>query len=131
MSEATTLQFRHHEDYDDSLTLTFQKSLRRPKFLVQSICSALETKQNFIVKADRFSQKVPEPAVCIWAMSGGPSKVNINLDYMSCVLCVAIAGGLVQFNNIAYLSACIVAERGLINNYFQLAALNNLKRLHF
>ena len=50
---------------------------------------------------------------------------------MSCVLCVAIAGGLVQFNNIAYLSACIVAERGLINNYFQLAALNNLKRLHF
>ena len=51
---------------------------------------------------------------------------------MSCVLCVAIAGGLVQFNNIAYLSACIVAERGLINNYFQsAAALNNLKRLHF
>ena len=51
---------------------------------------------------------------------------------MSCVLCAALAWGLVQFNNIKYLSVCIVAEqRGLINNYFQsAAALNNLKRLH-
>ena len=113
-------------------SLTFQKSPPETKvFSSVYLQCALETKQNFIVKADRFSQKVPEPAVCIWAMSGGPSKVNINLDYMSCVLCVAIAGGLVQFNNIAYLSACIVAEPGLINNYFQSAAgLNNLKRLH-
>ena len=102
-------------------SLTFQKSPPETKvFSSVYLQCALETKQNFIVKADRFSQKVPEPTVCIWAMGGGPSKVNINLDNMSCcVLCVALAWGLVQFNNIKYLSVCIVAEqRGLITIFF-------------
>ena len=54
------------------------------------------------------------------------------MDNMSCVLCVALAWGLVQFNDIKYLSVCIVAVQcGLINNYFQSAAApNNLNRLH-
>ena len=101
-------------------SLTFQKSPPETKvFSSVYLQCALETKQNFIVKADRFSQKVPEPTVCM-----GYMRWSKQSKYKS--------GGLVQFNNIAYLSACIVAERGLINNYFQsAAALNNLKRLHF
>ena len=47
-------------------SLTFQKSPPETKvFSSVYLQCALETKQNFIVKADRFSQKVPEPAVCM------------------------------------------------------------------
>ena len=100
-------------------SLTFQKSPPETKvFSSVYLQCALETKQNFIVKADRFSQKVPEPTVCMGYVRW--SKININLDNMSCcVLCAALAWGLVQFNNIAYLSVCIVAEqRGLITIIF-------------